>query len=54
MEARDKDFHSYADKLLESISDVEREEYLRSAGKRGRATKTTVFHGADYPRQGVR
>jgi len=26
--ARDKDFHSYADKVLDSISDVERKEYL--------------------------
>jgi hypothetical protein len=50
LDARDKDFHSYADKVLEQISDVERAEYLGSVGKRSRATKPMVFHGADYPR----
>jgi hypothetical protein len=50
MEARDKDFHSYADKVFEQISDVERSEYLRSRGKRDRVTKPMVFQGADYPR----
>lgn len=48
--AREKDFHAYADKVLDQISDVEREEYLRSVGKRDRATKPMIFHGADYPR----
>lgn len=51
-EQRDKDFHKYADKLLETISDVEMAEYQRGVGKRGRQKKTMVFHGADYPRQG--
>jgi hypothetical protein len=50
MEARDKDFHGYADKLLETISDVERNEYIRASGKRGKTKKPMVFHGADYPR----
>lgn len=51
-EARDKDFHKYADKLLEQISDVDIARYQRSVGMRGRQKKTMVFHGADYPRQG--
>jgi hypothetical protein len=49
-EARDKDFHGFADKLMESVSDVEIAEYQRSVGKRGRQKKAMVFHGADYPR----
>lgn len=50
---RDKDFHSYADKLLEQVSDVERNEYLKSVGNRGRGSKPTIFHGTDYPRPGA-
>jgi len=49
-EARDRDFHGFADKLMESVSDVEIAEYQRSVGKRGRQKKAMVFHGADYPR----
>jgi hypothetical protein len=49
-EARDKDFQKYAQKLLDSISDVEMAEYQRGVGKRSRRKKAMVFHGADYPR----
>jgi len=51
-EARDKDFHKYADKLLATISDVDIARYQRSVGTQGRQKKSMVFHGADYPRQG--
>lgn len=47
---RDHDFHMYADKLMETVSDVEIEEYRRSVGRRDRATKPMVYYGADYPR----
>lgn len=50
LEQRNKEFMPYAQKLLDRISDVEREEYLRSVGKRERSTKPMIHVNGDYPR----
>lgn len=41
-EQRDKDFHPYANKLIDRVSDVEIEEFMASVGKRDRVRKPWV------------